>query len=84
MNFVLAQMRRTEGYDPSVIASLLSRTQRDPLTQALARPVGTDGVLPSELSEEIREYLAAALEQCSKQVADASRRRLTDNGPVHA
>ena len=82
MNSVLAQMHRTGRYDPSVIATLLSRTQRDPLTQALARPVGTDGVLPDELSEEVREYLAAALEQCSKQVADASRRRLIDNGPV--
>src|SRR5262249_49921436 len=37
---------------------------------------------PNELSEQAQEYLAAALEQCAKQIANASRRPLSDNGPI--
>ena len=65
-----------------MLAPLLSRTQRDPSTLVYLRPIGTDGVLPNELSEQARRYLAAALEQCAKQIANASRRPLSDNGPV--
>lgn len=82
MNSVLAQMHRTAAYSAVVLAPLLSRTQRDLATQVLVRPVGTDGVLPSELSEQTQRYLTAALEQCAKQIADASRRPLSDNGAV--
>jgi hypothetical protein len=82
MNSVLAQMHRAGGYNPSVLAPLLSRTQRDPSTHVHHRPIGTDGVLPNELSEEAQRYLAAALEKCAKHIDSASRRPLSDNGPV--
>jgi hypothetical protein len=79
---VLAQMHRTAAYNPAVLAPLLSRAERDPSTRVLVRPVGTDGVLPKELSEQAQRHLAAALEQCAKQIVNASRRPLSDNGPV--
>ena len=82
INTVLAQMHRTAAYNPAVLAPLLSRAERDPSTRVLVRPVGTDGVLPKELSEQAQRHLAAAREQCAKQIANASRRPLSDNGPV--
>lgn len=82
INSVLAQMHRTAGYNPAVLAPLLSRTLRDPSTLVLVRPVGTDGVLPNGLSEQVQTYLSAALEQCAEQIVDASRRPLSDNGPL--
>ncbi|MDA9478904.1 hypothetical protein XI03_31345 [Bradyrhizobium sp. CCBAU 65884] len=82
MNSALAQMHRTGGYNLSVLAPLLSRTLRDPSTQVHLRPIGTDGILPNELSEQAQRCLAAALEECAKQIANASRHPLSDNGPV--
>jgi len=79
---LLAQMHRTGTYNPSVLATLLSRTLRDPSTQTNLRPIGTDGVLPNELAEQAQRYLDAALGQCAEQIANASRRPLSDNGSV--
>ncbi|MBR1214610.1 hypothetical protein [Bradyrhizobium sp. JYMT SZCCT0180] len=82
LNSVLAQMHRAADYDPTVLAPLLSRTQRDPTTHVLVRPVGTDGTLPNELSEQTKGHLVTALERCTKQIFDVSRRPLSDNGPI--
>lgn len=82
LNSLLAQMHRDSRYDLAALARMLSRSQRDPVTQQLVRPVGTDGKLPDELSQQVLDNLTSALEQSSKQITAASRRPLLDNGPI--
>lgn len=82
LNPLLAEMHRTGKYDLVALARMLSRSQRDPATQQLVRPVGTDGELPEELSQQVLDHLTSALDQSSTQIAAASRRPLLDNAPI--
>lgn len=82
INAVLARMHRAGAYSPAALAPLFSRTLRDPSTLAVARPVGTDGLLPASLSEQDQINLAAALDQCARQLLEAAQRPLSDNAPL--
>ncbi|WP_315813853.1 hypothetical protein [Bradyrhizobium sp. SZCCHNR2028] len=82
LNVLLEQMRRTGRYDLSVLADRLSRSQRDPFTKQVVRPVGTDGQLPKGLSERAVADLEAALSRCSQALSAAARRALEDNAPL--
>lgn len=82
LNTQLAQMRRTGRYDLDALAPMLSRSQRDPATQRLVRPVGTDGELPDELPQQVVDDLTSALDQAFRLISAAPRQPLKANGPT--
>ncbi|MGY0572417.1 hypothetical protein ACTGJ9_016180 [Bradyrhizobium sp. RDM12] len=82
LNSQLAQMRRTGRYDLDALAAMLSRSQRDPATQRLLRPVGTDGELPEDLPEQVIADLTSALDEASRLISTAPRQPLKVNGPA--
>jgi hypothetical protein len=82
LNSLVAQMHHAGRYDLVTLARMLSRSQRHPTTQHVVRPIGTDGELPEELSEQVVDHLTLALERSYKLIAASSRQPLLDNAPI--
>src|SRR5262249_13053958 len=73
---------RRDHFVPRVLAKFLSRTIRDPFTRIRVWPVGTDGALPTELTEPEREAFCDAMTRCEREIASASSRPLQNNGAL--